>query len=95
MSNLPSILIELTPEQDAAIEPYRDKLAEWEKEGKAGILAAQIYRGKMVVGTINPDNARKMCEATNSPLHVHRLPEERYQLSPDPAAPPTRAERMR
>jgi hypothetical protein len=52
------IVVMLTDEQIAILNPHLERLDAMAKEGKPGMLVAQVFVGHMRVGIINNDRAR-------------------------------------
>lgn len=57
-------IIELTPEQQALIEPLMTRIAQMSEEGKPGILAAQVFPDHMRVGIISHEAGVEMIQKT-------------------------------
>jgi hypothetical protein len=56
----------LSEEQEAAVAPFMTQLAVWDKEGKPGMLLAQVFGDHMVVGIIPHEKAIAVSTASGS-----------------------------
>lgn len=52
------VVLDLTLEQCEKVAPFLHKLAEMAKEGKPGMLVAQVFDDHMKIGIVNHDKAR-------------------------------------
>lgn len=71
------IVLELTVEQQAAVEPFMDRLRKMAEQGKAGICAAQVFPDHIRIGILSHDKAKEAVEAAggDSSVRIRVAPE--------------------
>jgi hypothetical protein len=58
-----ALVVQLTPEQDAEIQPLMEQIRKMGDEGKPGMLVAQVFPGHMRLGVVSNERAQQIAAA--------------------------------
>ena len=75
------LIINLTPDQVAALSGARGQLERMEASGKPGAIAAQIYGDHMRVGIMSHEAIQLMYEALGTPEEKRATHKSAYDIA--------------